>query len=261
MLSSWAVLVFGLFLGMRHALDADHVVAISIIVSKTKSVRKAAWIGAAWGLGHTLTVGAAGAAIVLFGFAISPLLNMSLELAVAAMLIALGAWNLRSLFRSAAPAGEVALAAHAEAHAPTRAHTHVHSHGDYVHTHPHSHAPEAHGHAPEATPLARLDHLFGGARPYRLLRPLAVGMVHGLAGSAALALLVLPAIPQASWALAYLVVFGAGTVLGMMAVTSVLALPFASRRPQLAWVGRSLAVAASLAGIAFGLFLAYGVTR
>jgi hypothetical protein len=232
LLDPMAVLGLGLLLGVRHALDADHVVAVSIIVSRERSARRAAWLGAAWAVGHTLTVGAVGAAIVLFGFVVSPRLGLSLELAVAAMLIGLGAWNLRALLRSGTP----------------------HSHGDFVHSHPHHGT--AHGHGDSAMPLARLDRAGAASRLYRLLRPLAVGMVHGLAGSAALALFILPVLPSPSWALAYLGVFGAGTMLGMMAVTGALALPFSFARGRFAWLNRALAATASVAGIGFGLGLA-----
>jgi high-affinity nickel-transport protein len=85
-------------------------------------------------------------------------------------------------------------------------HAHPHQHEDYVHDHPHGHEPGAHGH--EATPLSRLDRWFGGLGPYQIVRPIVIGVVHGLAGSAAVALLVLATIRDPLWAIGYLLLFG-----------------------------------------------------
>src|SRR5207302_8379631 len=108
----------------------------------------------------------------------------------------------------------------------TPAHVHAHRHGDDVHNHAHGETSLAHRHAAENTPLARLDRRLGDLGLYQLLRPLVVGVVHGLAGSAAVALLVLATIPDPWWGIAYLVVFGAGTIAGMMLITAATALPF-----------------------------------
>ena len=104
-------------------------------------------------------------------------------------------------------------------------HTHAHQHGDYVHTHMHGHDPETHPHPPDQTPLARLDRWFGSLGAYQLLRPLIVGIVHGLAGSAAVALLVLTTIRDPRWSILYLLVFGLGTIVGMMLITATIAWP------------------------------------
>ena len=210
MTSLLAITVLGFFLGMRHAADADHVIAVTTIVSRHGSPLRAAVVGVLWGVGHTLTILVVGAGIVLLGWVVPPRIGLSLELSVGVMLILLGVVNLRAVLSEAR-------AAHG--------HTHAHAHGDYVHTHPHQHSPEVHPHRPEDTPLARLDRWLGGLHPYELLRPLVVGIVHGLAGSAAVALLVLAAIGKSAWAVGYLLLFGLGTIVGMMLITVGLAWP------------------------------------
>ena len=174
-----SVLLLGFFLGMRHATDADHVIAVTTIVSRQRSVRAAAWTGALWGLGHTLTILAVGGAIVLFGLVIPPRVGLGMEFSVALMLILLGILTLTGVTGRLheAPAGDHRGGGHADHHA------HAHSHGDYVHSHVHGHAPDTHGHAEESTPQARLDRALGRFGAYQLLRPLVVGLVHGLAGS------------------------------------------------------------------------------
>jgi high-affinity nickel-transport protein len=163
------------------------------------------------------------------------------------MLIALGALALagplRGLRRAAVAGG----------------HSHPHAHGDYVHTHPHGHTPGTHGHEESGTPQARLDRWLGGLGLYQAARPLVVGLVHGLAGSAAVALLVLATIRDPWWAIAYLLVFGLGTIAGMGLVTLAVALPFAFAAGRSAAFHRALATASGLLSLAFGLFLAYQI--
>ena len=207
-----SVVLLGFFLGMRHATDADHVIAVTTIVSRQRSVRAAAWTGVLWGLGHTLTILAVGGAIVLFGVVIPPRVGLGMEFSVALMLILLGILTLTGV------TGRLHEARAADHHAGSQAaqHAHAHAHGDYVHSHVHGHAPDTHGHAEGATPQARLDLALGRFGAYQVLRPLVVGLVHGLAGSAAVALLVLAAIRDPWWAAGYLLVFGVGTIAGMM---------------------------------------------
>src|SRR5262249_60158827 len=113
---------------------------------------------------------------------------------------------------------------------------HAHQHGDSVHHHRHGHGPDEHGHREDQTPQAWIDRHFGGLGLYQLVRPLVVGVVHGLAGSAAIALLVLTTIGEPRWALAYLLLFGLGTIVGMMLVTLLVAAPmtYESMRRRLA---------------------------
>jgi ABC-type nickel/cobalt efflux system permease component RcnA len=181
--------------------------------------------------------------------------GLSLELAVGVMLVALGFVTLTDRGEEQSPAPTPG--GHEHAGAPV--HAHAHPHGDYVHTHAHGHDPESHPHPPEQTPLARLDRRLGGVGAYQLVRPLVVGIVHGLAGSAAVALLVLATIRDPLWSVLYLLVFGLGTIAGMMLVTAVLAWPFTRGSRHVAAMHRGLRLAAGAVSLAFGLFLAYRI--
>jgi high-affinity nickel-transport protein len=251
MTDSLAVLGLGFLLGMRHATDADHVVAVTTIVSRYRSFRAAAWIGISWGIGHTLTILAVGGGIVAFKWVIPPRIGLSMELAVGAMLVLLGAGTVVSLLRARpaavgpAPGGLV--------------HSHAHEHGDFIHTHRHGHEPEAHPHPPDRTPVHWLDRHFGRLGIYRAGRPLVIGMVHGLAGSAAVALLVLTTISDPGWAAFYLLVFGLGTLVGMMLLTTALATPFVYSARRWHAMSRGLTLGAGLLSVAMGLIVAYQV--
>ena len=256
-MSVMSFLFLGFFLGMRHATDADHVVAIATIVSRERSLGGSALIGAAWGVGHTITVMAVGAAIIVFGVVIPPQLGLSMEFAVGIMLVLLGVFTLTGMGRavSAAHVHEGDPAGHA-----LDLHDHLHAHGDYLHRHPHGHGPDAHGHAEEHTPLARLDR--SGLRRlafYDWLRPFAVGLVHGLAGSAAVALMVLSIIREPFAALGYLLLFGLGTIVGMMLITLILSAPFVFTAVNLPKFNWRLRVASGLVSFVFGVVLVYGI--
>lgn len=207
MTPSLELLLLGLALGVRHATDADHVVAVSAIASRERSVHKAVLIGVSWGFGHALSVLCAGGAIVLLGVVVPPRLGLGMEFSVGLILVALGLANLR---------------------AGSKQHTHT------------------------SQPSA-------GGSALGMFKPLGVGVAHGLAGSAAVALLVLTSIHDPRSALVYLVVFGVGTLLGMVALTSALALPvaYAARRFERAHLG--LARVAGLLSVAFGLMLVYRI--
>ncbi len=239
------ILLLGFFLGMRHATDSDHVVAVTTIVSRQRSIGSAAWTGIFWGIGHSLTLLVVGGAIILFGIVVPARLGLGLEFGVALMLILLGTLNLRATFRSVEKVAE-------------SGHHHAHVHGDYVHNHIHGHDRGTHGHSPEAVPAARLDRRFGGLKFYQTLRPLVIGTVHGLAGSAAVALLVLPIIHDASWAMAYLLIFGVGTIAGMMLITAAIAVPI-SYSTRFQFLQRHLGTAAGALSLGFGFFLAYQI--
>lgn len=252
MVSFLSILAVGFFLGMRHATDPDNVIAVSTIVSREHSPAKSALIGAFWGVGHTVTVFAVGALIILFNLVIPPKIGLSMELSVGFMLIILGVMNLSAFFRS------LPLKSPGSAPPAQLTHSHAHPHGDYVHTHPHSHEPESHPHPSDQTPLARMDLFLGKLSFYNPMRPLIVGVVHGLAGSAAVVLLVLTTIRDPRWAVAYLLVFGVGTIAGMMLITMSLASAFH-------WMGRArnfspiLGMASGLLSLVFGCILAYQI--
>ena len=260
-----AVLALGFFLGMRHATDPDHVIAVSTIVSRYRSTRGAALIGAVWGLGHTLTIVAVGGAIIAFRWVIPPRVGLSMELAVAILLVVLGIVNVVAFVRTVRETAPPVPPTTKHGHATNRTavaghvHSHAHSHGDYVHTHPHTHNPEAHPHSPDATPLGWLDRRVGALRPYRLARPLIIGVVHGLAGSAAIALLVLTTIQSPALSLLYLAVFGVGTIGGMMLITMAIGVPFVLTGGRFHRLNHGLRLAAGMLSLAFGLFLAYQI--
>jgi high-affinity nickel-transport protein len=247
------LVALGFFLGMRHATDPDHVIAVSTILSRHRSWRRAALVGAAWGLGHTATIVVVGGGIIMLGWVIPARVGLSLEFSVGIMLVLLGVLALRG------SGGRVEEAAAAAGVEEGEGHSHPHRHGDYIHTHPHRHRPGGHPHAPDQTPLARLDRRLGALRPYQVMRPFVIGTVHGLAGSAAVALLVLTAIGDSAWAMAYLVLFGLGTVAGMMLVTALLAWPFAYAAGRATRVQRGLRLATGVISVVFGLALAYRV--
>jgi high-affinity nickel permease len=249
MTSLIAILGFGFLLGMRHATDPDHVIAVSTIVSRERSIVKAGLIGALWGVGHTVTILIVGTAIILLGIAIPTRLGLTMEFSVGLMLILLGVLNLSGMMRWIT-----------ETLTPIQLgqHAHPHGHGDYVHSHSHGHGgPEKHGHAEDATPVGWMDRTFGRLGIYQVLRPLAVGIVHGLAGSAAVALLVLTTIRVASWAVFYLLVFGLGTVAGMMLITAAIAVPFKFSETRFARLNRGLGFASGIISLGFGLFIVY----
>jgi ABC-type nickel/cobalt efflux system permease component RcnA len=222
----------GLILGMRHSTDADHVVAISTIVSKQRSIRNAAVIGSVWGLGHTITIFIVGSLIILFGVEIPPRLGLSMEFSVAIMLVLLGILNLTGAMQKVTawftpaigPKGSVAL-------------------------------------EPNKARSSRMEKLLensvGRLGVYQCIRPLAIGLVHGLAGSAAVALLVLSTIHNPVWATVYLLVFGAGTMVGMMCMTAMIAAPLAFAGERFAKLGKYLGAASGMASLCFGSFLAY----
>lgn len=193
--------LFGLVLGMRHATDADHVVAVTTIVSERGKAGGAALIGAIWGLGHTTTILLLGGAMILFGWIIPPRLGLALEFAVGIMLVLLGVLALRRRSHAAVP--------------DTPQHRHV--------------------------------------------RPFGIGLVHGLAGSAAVALVVLATISDARWAMAYLALFGVGTLIGMALITAVLALPFRSGRLEASRWPNALRIGAGVLSLGFGLMLMYEI--
>jgi high-affinity nickel permease len=248
MIGFLSILAVGFFLGMRHATDPDHVIAVTTIVSNQRNSMRAATIGAFWGVGHTLTIFVVGAGIILFNLVIPVRVGLSMELSVAVMLIVLGVWNVAGFLRAVPVAAE-------PNHPPERVvHSHPHSHGDLVHDHAHAHQDESY-HAP----LNWMDRVFGKVSVYQYVRPLVVGVVHGLAGSAAVALLVLTTIRNVHWAVAYLLIFGVGTIAGMMLITMSIASAFTMMGRGRQKFSRRLALASGLLSLGFGLFVAYQI--
>lgn len=227
------IVFLGLFLGMRHSTDPDHVVAVSTIVSRERSVRQGALIGVLWGVGHTLTIFVVGTAIILFGLAIPPRVGLSMEFSVALMLILLGVLNLTGALRW--------LNNRFTAQKPAPAEKSENPAGPL---------------APAGSSLERWLSKHG---LYQLLRPLVIGLVHGLAGSAAVALLVLATIRSPLWAIAYLLIFGIGTIIGMMIMTTAIAVPLVYSGKRFEKATTYLSTASGVVSTAFGLFLVYQI--
>jgi hypothetical protein len=252
------IALLGLLMGMRHATDPDHVIAVSTIVSRERRLTAASRVGIVWGLGHTLTVLAVGAAIIVFKIAIPARLGLAMEFVVAIVLILLGVGAFASLVQlvlrriAGAPVA---------VEKPLVVHSHAHAHGFGPHRHPHVHS-DSRNHGSEQVPLNHEHSLPAGALSSfairrQLLRSFCVGLVHGLAGSAAIALLVLSAIPQPLWATLYLGIFCLGTIVGMGLITTAIATPFAVAAQRMSWMHQGLVTGSGLLSFGFGLFLAY----
>ncbi|MFI5059552.1 MAG: high-affinity nickel-transport family protein [Candidatus Acidiferrales bacterium] len=251
MTSGLAILAIGFFLGMRHATDPDHVIAVSTIVSREQSIGKAGLIGMLWGVGHTVTILAVGMGIILFGLAIPSRLGLTMEFSVGVTLILLGVLNLSGAMKCVTEK-------FAPAHPPHLG-QHVHGHGAHVHFHRHTHGPGEEHHSATLLAPRWLRVSFAKLGLYQSLRPLLIGIVHGLAGSAAVALLVLGAIHEPRWAVFYLLVFGVGTIAGMMLITAAIALPFSFASYKMVWLHRGLVTGSGLLSLVFGLFVSYHI--
>jgi high-affinity nickel-transport protein len=223
----------GLILGMRHSTDADHVVAISTIVSKQRSIRNAAFIGSVWGVGHTITIFVVGSLIILFGVEIPPRLGLTMEFSVAVMLILLGILNLTGVIQKVTARFTPAIVSPEDSPSQER----------------------------KERSTKRVERFLEGSVGrfglYQCLRPLVIGLVHGLAGSAAVALLVLSTIHNPVWATAYLLIFGAGTMIGMMCMTAAIAVPLTFAGDRFTKLSRYLGTASGIASLCMGSFLVY----
>ena len=252
-----AIALLGLILGMRHATDPDHVIAVTAILSRERRLAVAARVGVVWGLGHTLTVLIVGAAIIIFKIAIPTRLGLAMEFAVALVLILLGVGAAARVVRKAA----TRIRGGSSSDEPLVVHAHAHSHEGAMHAHPHVHVGEHDAvddaaHHDHRVPVDALPS-FAARRP--LLRSFAVGLVHGLAGSAAIALLVLSAIPNPLWATLYLAIFCIGTIVGMGLITTAIATPFMVVSQRASWLHQGLVTGSGLLSFGFGLFLAYQI--
>ena len=219
-------LALGFALGLKHALDADHLVAVSTIVGRAQSLWKSAWVGVIWGMGHTASLFVAAVAVILLRVTISPTVALSMEFCVGLMLIVLGAdlmWRVWT--------GKIAV------------HSHAHEHGGHEHVHMHVHTPVT-DHA---------AHHGVGKRPF------VVGLVHGMAGSAALMLFVLSTIDNPWVGLLYVAIFGLGTIGGMLVMSALIGLPFAVASRRLSGLVGRLQLAVGIGSFAFGVFYTWQV--
>ncbi|HSM38821.1 MAG TPA: hypothetical protein VK838_05755 [Candidatus Limnocylindrales bacterium] len=238
---------FGFLLGMRHATDADHVIAVTTILNRSRRFMHGTVIGAIWGLGHTITVLVVGIAIIAFGVVIPAPVGLAMEFAVAIMLILLGVLSLTGGMRWLVERFTPPAPLHGHSHE----HLHAHQPEDDVHAHGHAHL---HGHGSDPGLLAT----FGW---FQLGRPLVVGLVHGLAGSAAVAFLVLTdlAVRDTGQAIVYLLIFCAGVAAGMAILTTVIGLPFLVSRARSERINRWLTIGSGVLSLAFGVYLAYQI--
>jgi cytochrome c biogenesis protein CcdA len=209
-------------LGLKHAFDSDHLVAVSTIVARERSAWRSLWIGLFWGLGHTLTLLVVGLLVLGLKKQIPPPVGLSLECLVGVVLICLGLATLYDCWRK-------------------RVHAHRHVHGGAFHTHFHMHADSpAHQHS----------------HPVRLgLKPLLIGIVHGLAGSAALMLLILAAIPSPALGLLYIVIFGCGSIVGMGLVSLLMGLFFSLATDRLSDLNQGVRVAVGALSTTLGVWM------
>lgn len=247
------MLAIGFVLGMRHATDPDHVIAVSTIVTRERSLTRSSLIGMLWGCGHTLTILVVGSAIILFGLAIPARAGLTMEFCVGLMLILLGLMNLSGLTKWLSEK-------FSPSHLPvTGAHAHLHDHAGKIHFHWHAHQSGSEHHAESLAPPRWLKTPFTRLGLYQTVRPLLIGIVHGLAGSAAVALLILSTIRDPRWAVFYLLVFGIGTIAGMMLITTAIAFPLSFAGNRFAWLNRGLIAGSGLLSLALGLFICYHI--
>jgi ABC-type nickel/cobalt efflux system permease component RcnA len=220
-----AALGLGFVLGIRHAMDADHLAAMSTLVSQHRSVARACLLGAFWGAGHTAALVVAGVAVIAFRLTFPAEVERALETAVALVLILLGGNVVRRQLRH------------------SRVHRHAHEHDGEPHTHVHVHvADTSHDHV----------HLLGlGGRPF------AVGLLHGLAGSAALMLLVLTTIPSPTAQVLYILLFGVGSTGGMLALSGIIGIPFALTAARAPAAHRAVQLVAGAGSVVLGIWLVW----
>lgn len=206
-----SVLTLGLLIGMRHALEADHVAAVASLATRSRSVKETTRLGIAWGMGHTVTLFVIGSAVLMMDSLVPETVARTLELAVGVMLVLLGLDVLRRLIRDGI-------------------HFHVHQHNGARHVHAHGHSHERR--APVIHDMDAHRHTHRAKVPWRALF---VGLVHGMAGSAALVVLTLSTIQSAWQGILYIALFGIGSIAGMALLSVIIALPLRFTASRVAW--------------------------
>ncbi|HKE59204.1 MAG TPA: hypothetical protein VKB46_20990 [Pyrinomonadaceae bacterium] len=232
-LSTIAILGVGLVFGLKHATEVDHVIAVTTIVSQHKSVWRSALVGALWGAGHTAALLVTGGLVLFLRTAIPERVSSWLEFGVALMIIGLGA---AALWRVLRKGSEV--------------HVHKHIHDDLAHVHVHFHEKET-----RHEPASASSHSHAVSRIG--IKPVLIGVMHGLAGSGALTLLVLTQIRSTWVGLLYLAIFGLGSIVGMLLMSGLIGLPFALTSRNLTTFHNRLQTIAAVLSICFGLWYAY----
>ena len=220
-------IVFGFLLGLQHALEADHIATVASIAADKKGFGRIVRHGALWGLGHALTLGAFGGAVYALELTLNNRLANGLEFAVGIMMVLIGGRLIYAI-------------------AKARIHFHVHRHrSGEAHFHAHSHAGDVANHALSTHAHAHPKGAWG--------RSLAIGMMHGLAGSAALVALTASSAPSLHVGIAFMLVFAAGSIAGMAAFSTVIAVPLSWTATTLTWASRSLQVLAGIIAVGIGL--------
>ena len=228
-----AALVLGILLGSKHSLEPDHVVAVSTIVSEYKNPLRSFWVGISWGLGHTTTLLIIGIVIIALRLTIPERMALLFEFAVGVMLVGLGIQVIYSFRKK-------------------KVHQHAHGHEEEAHHHFHSHSK-----SPEHVPEHHNTHGIG--KPFLRRKSYVIGLVHGVAGSAALMLLVLASIESPIAGLAYILLFGLGSVLSMGIMTVIIGLPFVISAGRLPNLNRTIQFLVGSLSILFGGFLMYQI--
>ncbi len=227
-----SLLLIGFFIGMRHALDADHLAAVASLVSQKQSLAYTIRQGGAWGLGHTITLFLFSSIIIFMDTVLPEHLARGLEMAVGLMLLLLGADVLRRVVR-----GRVHF--HTHQHADGEHHFHAHSHTDELRT---QHAVSRHNHEhPRGLPL----------------RALMVGLMHGMAGSAAVILLALETVSSPLQSIFYILIFGIGSMLGMALLSVVISIPMRLSANRLTWAHNTVQVLVGVLTIGLGALMLY----
>lgn len=241
-MNALTILFLGFLLGIKHATDADHVIAVTTIVSRARKLRHAAMVGITWGVGHTLMIVTVGIMIILFHVSIPVRLQLIFEFIVAMALVLLGLLNLSGMMKHL-------LAAFSGLH------SHFHSH-DRIHVHVHAHKNTL---PKQTTPHEHVSEFVSQHGILQLIRPLMVGVIHGLAGSAAIALLVLGSISDAITGFLYLGIFSIGTIVGMTALTTLLGIPIVAGSKKFARFDRTITMVAGCISIIYGLYFGYHI--
>ena len=220
------ILILGLLIGMQHALEADHIAAVATIAARQSSIRKVIRHGAVWGIGHTLTLMLFAGAALYSKIAIIKSFSVILEGCIGILLIGLGGHLLYRLWKN-------------------RVHFHAHRHQSGVfHFHAHSHQGDSSDHA-----ISPHDHDHPTGLP---IRTLAIGMMHGLAGSAALLVLTATAVNDTLSGIAYIAMFGIGSIIGMVILSALIAVPLSYSARMITWANRGLQGLVGCATVALG---------
>lgn len=225
-----SLLFIGFLIGMRHALEADHVAAVATLATTTNSLKSAVKHGAVWGVGHTLALFAFGSTVILTDSIMPETMALGLEFAVGVMLVGLGIEVIRKMLKE-------------------KVHFHTHKHDNnkqHFHAHKHEHKIQ---HSAD-----KHQHEHNNVFPRKALF---VGLMHGMAGSAALILLTLQTVSSPLTGLLYMLLFGIGSIIGMAALSVVIAIPLRHSATGLTWLNNGLQMIIGIATIALGSTLVY----